>query len=47
MTYRLSLDLGTNSIGWAQLSLNEALRPTDLLDGGVHIFDASLKLIQI
>ena len=39
MTYRLSLDLGTNSIGWAQLSLNEALRPTDLLDGGVHIFD--------
>ncbi len=39
MAYRLSLDLGTNSIGWAQLSLNEALRPEHLLDGGVHIFD--------
>ncbi len=39
MTYRLSLDLGTNSIGWAQLSLNDALRPENLLDGGVHIFD--------
>ncbi len=41
MAWRLGLDLGTNSIGWAALSLeggNEERRPTSLLSSGVRIF---------
>ena len=38
MTYRLGLDLGTNSIGWAAIALNDAGRPCGLLDIGVRIF---------
>jgi len=36
--YRLGLDLGTNSIGWAMLSLNENGEPQKILDAGVRIF---------
>ena len=39
MNYRLALDLGTNSIGWAQFSLNQEFKVNGLMDGGVHIFD--------
>ncbi len=37
MEYRLGLDLGTNSIGWA-LWKNQDGDPTDLIDMGVRIF---------
>jgi CRISPR-associated endonuclease Csn1 len=36
--YRLGLDLGTNSIGWAILGLNENNEPYKILDAGVRIF---------
>ena len=36
--YRLGLDLGTNSIGWAMLALNENNEPDKILDAGVRIF---------
>lgn len=35
--YRLGLDLGTNSIGWAAVALDPEGRPGRLLDGGVRI----------
>ena len=38
MTWRLGLDLGTNSIGWAALELNAKGAVTRLLDMGVCIF---------
>ncbi len=37
-TYRLGLDLGTNSIGWAMLALNQENQPYKILDAGVRIF---------
>ncbi len=36
--YRLGLDLGTNSIGWAAVKLNENGEPCGILDMGVRIF---------
>lgn len=36
--YRLGLDLGTNSIGWAMLALNQENQPDKILDAGVRIF---------
>ena len=36
--YRLGLDLGTNSIGWATLGLNQENQPHKILDAGVRIF---------
>ncbi len=36
--YRLGLDLGTNSIGWAAIRLDEKGEPCGLLDMGVRIF---------
>ncbi len=36
--YRLGLDLGTNSIGWAAVSLDENDEPCGVLDMGVRIF---------
>ncbi|GMV90759.1 MAG: hypothetical protein AMXMBFR82_05370 [Candidatus Hydrogenedentota bacterium] len=39
--YRLSLDIGTNSIGWCALTLektNERLHPVGILDMGVRVF---------
>lgn len=36
--YRLGLDLGTNSIGWAAIQLDDQNEPSGLLDMGVRIF---------
>ena len=38
MKYRLGLDLGTNSIGWAVYSLDTDNAPVELVDMGVRIF---------
>ncbi len=38
ISYRLGLDLGTNSIGWAIYSLDDKKEPLDLVDLGVRIF---------
>ena len=38
MKYCLGLDLGTNSIGWAILSLDHESQPTRIVDLGSHIF---------
>lgn len=38
MNYRLGLDLGTNSIGWAVLSLDENNEIDEIKDMGVRIF---------
>lgn len=37
-SYRLGLDLGTNSIGWAAVRLDDAGAPCGVLDMGVRIF---------
>ena len=36
--YRLGLDMGTNSIGWAAIDLDENGKPCGVLDMGVRIF---------
>ena len=36
--YRLGLDMGTNSIGWAAIELDENGAPSGILDMGVRIF---------
>lgn len=36
--YRLGLDMGTNSIGWAAINLDEQGNPNGILDMGVRIF---------
>ena len=36
--YRLGLDVGTNSIGWAAVRLDDNDAPCGLLDVGVRIF---------
>jgi len=54
MPYRLALDLGTNSIGWCRLDLDDNLAPISILDAGVRIFpdgreakgDASLAVAR-
>lgn len=38
MKWRLGLDVGTNSLGWAGIILNEQNEPIGLLDAGVRIF---------
>jgi len=38
MKYGLGIDLGTNSLGWAALKLNEMDQPIGLLDCGARIF---------
>ncbi len=38
MRYRLGIDLGTNSIGWAAIQLSDELQPRQLMDLGVRIF---------
>lgn len=38
--YRLGLDLGTNSIGWAILALNEDNKPNKIIDAGSRIFSS-------
>ena len=37
-SYRLGLDVGTNSLGWSVLELNEAGEPFAVRDAGVRIF---------
>ncbi len=41
MTYRLGIDVGTNSIGWCLLDLNRDGEPTGIGDIGVRIFHDS------
>ena len=41
--YRLGLDLGTNSIGWAAISLDANGNPCGVLDMGVRIFPDGRK----
>lgn len=41
MKYRLGIDLGTNSIGWAAIQLSEENEPRQLIDVGVRIFSDS------
>ncbi|WP_303700825.1 type II CRISPR RNA-guided endonuclease Cas9 [Flexistipes sinusarabici] len=41
MNYRLSLDLGTNSIGWAIYKLNEKDKPISIINAGVRVFTDS------
>lgn len=36
--YRLGLDMGTNSIGWAAVKIDEKGNPVGVLDMGVRIF---------
>jgi CRISPR-associated endonuclease Csn1 len=36
--YRLGLDLGTNSVGWATLALDQNNEPLKIIDSGVRIF---------
>ena len=38
MKYRLGLDVGTNSIGWAAVELDAENTPSDVIDMGVRIF---------
>lgn len=38
MNYRLGLDLGTNSIGWCIVDLDENGAPCGIRDMGVRIF---------
>lgn len=39
MGYRLGLDIGTNSLGWAVIALDEDQRtPSDIINAGVRIF---------
>lgn len=41
--YIMGLDLGTNSIGWALLSLDGDGKPAGYLDGGVRIFPRAVE----
>ncbi len=38
MSWRLGLDLGTNSIGWSVLGLDKDRQPQNIIDMGVRIF---------
>lgn len=38
MSYRLGLDIGTNSIGWCILSLNDSKSPESITKMGVRVF---------
>ncbi|MCK5424381.1 MAG: hypothetical protein KAI89_03345, partial [Emcibacter sp.] len=38
MNWRLALDMGTNSLGWAAFTLNASGKVVDLKDSGVRIF---------
>jgi len=39
--YRLGLDIGTTSVGWAVLNTNNDAEPNRIIDLGVRIFDAA------
>lgn len=38
MRYRLALDLGSTSLGWAMVRLNSADEPCAMIKAGVRIF---------
>ncbi len=38
MKYRLGLDVGTNSLGWSVVELNEDAETIKLVDADAHIF---------
>ena len=38
MHYRLAIDLGTTSLGWSILHLNQQDAPTAIIKAGVRIF---------
>ena len=38
LSYRLGLDVGTNSIGWAAVRLDKAHNPCGILDLGVRVY---------
>ena len=38
MRYRLALDLGTTSLGWSMVRLNQNNEPTAIIKAGVRIF---------
>ena len=38
MTWRLGIDLGTNSLGWAAIRLNGAGEPESIIAAGSRIF---------
>jgi CRISPR-associated endonuclease Csn1 len=42
--YILGLDLGSASIGWAAIRLNDQLEPTEVFDAGVRIFDPGVEV---
>ncbi len=42
--YILGLDLGSASIGWAVIRLNEQLEPAEVFDAGVRIFDPGVEV---
>lgn len=39
MNYRLGLDMGTDSLGWAVIELSEKKEPINVVDMGVRIFE--------
>jgi len=43
LRYRLGLDLGTNSLGWAMLEIDENNQPFKVIRLGVRIFDSGRK----
>ena len=38
LSYRLSLDLGTTSIGWAMIRLDQNQNPSAIIKAGVRIY---------
>jgi CRISPR/Cas system Type II protein with McrA/HNH and RuvC-like nuclease domain len=38
MKYRLALDLGSTSLGWSMIRLNDANEPNAVIKAGVRIF---------
>ena len=48
MRYRLALDLGTASLGWAMVRLNEENEPNAVIKAGVRIFptDEIQKMVR-
>ncbi len=42
--YILGLDLGSASIGWAVIRLNDQLEPAEVFDAGVRIFDPGVEV---
>ena len=38
MKYKIGIDLGSTSLGWAVVKLDDNNNPSDLLDMGVRIF---------